>query len=132
MDQETDDRLMELMRAVLFIAKKRIGQRDFTPYGVCLAIDGTIAWQGVEGSHTVEDLMTLFKGLAPKAEAFAIVTMVPSGGPDGECLFFNIVEHCSGTCAFSCATVRDVPGNDLAFENEAYVPATPELFVSHH
>src|SRR5688572_8959947 len=92
MDQETDDRLIELMRAVLFIAKKRIGQRDFTPYGVCLAIDGTIAWQGVEGSHTVEDLMTLFKGLAPKAEAFAIVTMVPSGGPDGECLFFNIVE----------------------------------------
>ena len=132
MDKETENRLMELLHVMFGMTKERIRERDFSPFGLWLAVDGELAWQGAEGSHSVEELMTLFKGVASRAEAFVIVTLVPTGRAYGECIFLSVLEHCHGRCTFSAAIVHDEPGDDLHWENEVSVPTTPELFVSHH
>ena len=122
-----------LVYAVMTIGKRRIEQREFGAFGVYLRNDGTLGAMGVEGGTTVAELLVAFKRMAPDAMAFSIVVMVPLGGENGECFYTHVIEQRGGGAGLSCAIVREDPVNDdLDFEDEVHVPATPAFFVVRH
>ena len=123
----------EVVRALIYFTRKKIERRDFTPFGICLLVDGSLSSIGTdERVYTAQALVDMFQYIADQALAFGLAAMKPLGGKDGECLHVLSFEHRSGECGQSMSIVReDGSGDDLDFEGEVHLPGIPRFFVRH-
>ena len=128
--RESTEPMAQLAQALILMAGLLYGRAEFHPFGLVLALDGTLGAVAEEGGYTAQDLMDCFTEMKHEAMAFAIVAMKPR--KDGDCELVAVMEHRNGDCVLGTARLFRRENGQIDMADEQFVPSIPELFVVRH